>query len=349
MSREIALQNIRLQQAPRWARSDYSMEYHTSWARALTGLDSATPEGSRAFFDSLGFDFIWSSNDGLAGDWLAIGRATDMGHAEYAEAGTDRREPRTCPFTTVEEVWAFDPDAEYGLPDARQQAEAYERLMQEARQGRPGQLTTGGYYKTIISGAIQAFGWEMLLEAAADCAKFERVLDRFFRRTLFHMEAWAATSAEVVIQHDDFVWTMGPFLDPAFYRSAIIPRFAELWKPLHRAGKTVLFCSDGNFTALAEDIVAAGADGLVFEPCNDFGWMVDRFGSSVCLVGSYVDCRDMAFGSWETVRAAVDRTMAALPRCRGAIVAVGNHIPANVPDTMLDHYFPYLRERLARG
>lgn len=56
----------------------------------------------------------------------------------------------------------------------------------------------------------------------------EKVFDRFFQRTLFHMRAWARTSAEVVIQHDDFVWTSGAFMHPDIYRKAIIPRYAEL-------------------------------------------------------------------------------------------------------------------------
>ena len=41
----------------------------------------------------------------------------------------------------------------------------------------------------------------------------------------------------------------------------------------------------------------------------------------------------------------IDRTFSALRRCRGAIVAVGNHVPANIPD----RYFAALLPRLARG
>ena len=43
----------------------------------------------------------------------------------------------------------------------------------------------------------------------------------------------------------------------------LFARYAELWKPLHAAGKKVLFCSDGNFTEFAADIVAAGADVVI--------------------------------------------------------------------------------------
>lgn len=344
MSRQIALDNIRLAPASRWGRSEYSLDYHEGFAKKLAGVDLAAPGGTRAFLDALGMDFVWRTEDGLAGDWLARGRATDMGHAEYAAAGTDRHDPVACPFRSVDEAWSFDPDAEYGLPSLDDQVAAYARLDAEARRDFPGQLVTGGYYKTIVSGAIQAFGWDLLLEAAADRRKFETVLDRFFRRTLFHMRAWARTPAEVIIQHDDFVWTAGPFLEPEFYRKAIVARYAELWKPLHAAGKTVLFCSDGKFIDLAEDVVRAGADGLIFEPVNDFTAMVDRFGGSACLVGSHVDCRDLTFGHRDAVERGVRRTFDDLGRCRGAIVAVGNHLPANVDPVLLERYLALVKE-----
>ncbi|HET6487513.1 MAG TPA: uroporphyrinogen decarboxylase family protein, partial [Spirochaetia bacterium] len=148
--------------------------------------------------------------------------------------------------------------------------------------------------------------------------------------------------------HDDFVWTAGAFMNPEIYRNVIIPRFAELWKPIHRAGKKVLFCSDGNFMEFAQDIVEAGADGLIFEPCNDFGFMVERFGNSQCLVGSCVDCRDLTFNRWSKVEADIDRTFALLERCRGAIVAVGNHLPANIPDDVMTRYLAEVRARVRR-
>ena len=182
----------------------------------------------------------------------------------------------------------------------------------------------------------------MLLEAAADRDKMERVFDSFYRRTKFHMDAWAQTSVEAIIQHDDFVWTAGAFMRPEIYRSVIIPRYAELWKPLKRASKKVLFCSDGDFREFAADIVAAGADGLIFEPVMEFGEMVEKFGQTTVLVGSAVDCRDLTFGSWATVQASLDRSLALARRCRGVILATGNHLPANIPAAILEHYRAHL-------
>jgi hypothetical protein len=94
----------------------------------------------------------------------------------------------------------------------------------------------------------------------------------------------------------------------------------------------------------AEDIVQAGADGLIFEPCNDFGWMSERFGGSCCLVGSHVDCRDLTFGKWDKVRADMDRTIAAARKHGAVIFTTGNHLPGNIPEETMEKYITYFRE-----
>ena len=348
MSRDLALDTVWMRPTTRYAHTEYSLNYHTDYIREKTHLEPGTAEATRRLYELWGVDFIWSVHDGLRGNWGAYGRVTDMGHAEYAADGHDQREAGQCPFEDPEEVWAFDAVDEYGLPDFDEQVAAYEKHIQNARESFPDQLTTGGYYKTIVSGAIQTFGWDMLLLGCSEPDKMEPVFDSFFRRTLFHMECWAKTSAEVIIQHDDFVWSAGAFLHPEIYRRVIIPRYAELWKPLHAAGKKVLFCSDGNFMEFAADVVAAGADGLIFEPCNDFEFMVDNFGETTVLVGSAVDCRDLSFESWEVVRRGLDRTFELARRCKGLILAVGNHLPANIPVEMMDRYIEYLMSHWER-
>jgi len=76
--------------------------------------------------------------------------------------------------------------------------------------------------------------------------------------------------------------------------------------------------------------------------------MVDRFGQTHCLAGSFVDCRDLTFGKWPEVQADIDRTFERLKDCKGAMVAVGNHLPPNIPEAMLDRYFEYLLPKLEK-
>ena len=346
MSAQIALDTINLKPTERLAHTDYSLEYHREFVKKKTGLEPSDPDAFRKFYDTCGIDFLFGVNDGLLGAWMEekLGRATDMGHAVYAKDRSDMRGSNLCPFKEPEDVWAFDAVGEYGLPDFDEQVAAYEASIQEAREKYPNQLSTGGYYKSIVSGAIAAFGWEMLLLGASEPDKMEKVFDGFFRRTLFHMEAWAKTSAEVIIQHDDFVWGNGLFLHPDYYKNVIIARYAELWKPLHKAGKKVLFCSDGDFKKLAKDVAEAGADGFIFEPLTDFDYMIENFGQTKVLIGSHADCRDMTFGNWDKVKSDMDKTFEAAKKCKGLIFAVGNHLPANIPGDMIEKYLNYLME-----
>jgi len=347
MAREHVLQNIDLKPSSRWGHSEYSINYHREYLEKKTGLSASDPDFGKAWNRLFEIDFCFATNDGLI-DWGKAGRTTDMGHAVYATDGSDERQPAVCPFETLEDVWAFDAVEEYGLPSEADQVAAYEAIVQTRLKNNPEQFTPGGTYKTIVSGAIQSFGWDMLLLGASDPAKMEKVFDSFFRRSLFFYKCWAQTSVEAVLTHDDFVWTAGPFMHPDIYRSVIIPRYAELWKVVHDAGKRVLFCSDGNFTEFAEEIADAGANALIFEPMNDFDFMVDRLGDRCCLIGSAVDCRDLTFRNWDKASADIERTFNRLEDCRGAVVAVGNHMPANIPDDMMDAYFDAVLPRLVR-
>ncbi len=349
MSRDIGRNAVALRPNPRPAHTEYSVDhYHHGVLDAVLGPGrKGTREEQKRFRDAWDIDFSFCTNDGPVA-WGARGRVTDMGHADYAEGGTDRRNPATCPFDSPREVLEFDAVREYGLPGFDELVDYYENLYQDNQSFFENQLFTGGYYKTIISGAIQAFGWDMLLMAAADQQRFAEVLRSFGRLTLHHVKAWARTSIEVFIQHDDFVWTEGPFMDPRFYREVIIPLYADFWRVLRAAGKTVLFCSDGTYTSLMPDLAAAGAQGFIFEPTNDFARVVRNFGRTHCLVGSAVDCRTMTFYPWEKVRKEIDLTLRLAPECRGLIWAVGNHMPANIPTEIALKYMDYLRQNWGR-
>jgi len=333
MSRIIGEDTLFLRPTPRLAHTEYSMEYHTTYLQSL----------GQPLREAWEYDLNWCVHDGPIA-WESVGRVTDMGHAEYAADGHDRRDAKPCPFQDVEDVYAFDPFQEYGIPDHSELVRCFETWYQEAQAGYPEQVVTGGRYKTVVSAAIAIFGWEMLLEAAGvDPVRFARVLERLGAYSLRHAEAWAETSIVGYIQHDDMVWTSGPFLDPAFYRGVIFPLYRRMWEPLLRAGKRVLFCSDGRFDMFMEDIAACGAQGFIFEPCNDLDWICNRFGRTHVIIGSKVDCRTMAFGTWEQVKAEMDATFPLAKRCPGFVWAVGNHIPANVPDEMCDRYIRYLK------
>ncbi len=334
MSRKIALDNILLRPSERIAHTEYSLDYHKSLMERFPG---------RSLNDVFEIDFLWCVHDGPIA-WGKAGRTTDMGHAEYAADGSDQRTSKKSPFTDVEEIYEFDPVREYGLPSRRELVDLYEKWYQGMCANCPNQLATGGYYKTVVSGAIESFGWEMLLVAAADKARFAKVLERFGNYTAHYAAAWAETSIEAYIQHDDMVWTEGPFMEPEFYRKVIFPLYKKMWEPLKKAGKKILYCSDGTYDMFMKDLAECGADGFIFEPTNNLDYVVENFGKTHCIVGSKCDCRTMAFGTWEQVKAEMDATFALAKSCKGFIWAVGNHMPANISDEICLKYLDYLKK-----
>ena len=324
-------------------------EYVDNWelVRHVTRLDPRDPdlraEAYRRFYKALDFDLLWNTNDGPI-PWEKRGRSTDMGHAEYVEDASDYRAPKPSPFVTVEDVYAFDAAAEYGLPDFEDLVEYYEGVYRGGQVRYPGLVFTGGYYKSIVSGCIQAFGWEMfLLSVGIDARAFDRVLEGIFQLSLHHYRAWAKTSIETFICHDDFVWTQGAIFHPDWYRRFVFPRYEKLWAVLKQAGKKVLFCSDGDFTEFVDDVARAGADGFIFEPATSLERIVASYGKTHVIVGN-ADCRILTYGSREEIRAEVERCARLGRECPGYFFAVGNHIPIEVPLDNLLYYFDLCRE-----
>ncbi len=340
MSYEIGFAALNLEPTPRLAHTEYCS--HAALKRKVTGISKPGVKQDRAFMRTWDIDLIWSTNDGPV-PWEERGRTTDMGHAEFLEHGADWREARDCPFSDPEEVLQFDAVAEYGLLDLEELTSYYRTSYAEQCAAFPDQVNMGGYYRTLVSGAIAAFGWEMLLQAAAYPDRFARVLDTIYQQSLHHYTAWAQTPIDFFMCHDDMVWSQGPFMRPAFYRAEIFPRYRALWQVLHDAGKKVIFTSDGDLTLFVDDLVEAGADVLCFEPMTDLGPVVERFGDTVAIISSKVDARTLTFGTYADIEREIDATLELAPHCRGLVFAVGNHIPTNVPIENALHYIDYLR------
>jgi uroporphyrinogen-III decarboxylase len=341
MSYAIGIDALNLIPRERLAR----VEYNDNWeiVRHVTGKDPRNEhEATRLFNDWSKMDFCWVVNEGPA-PWSQRGRVTDMGHASYVEDGSDFRAPAVSPFDSSADVLAFDAVAEYGFTPSDELTAFYEAFHQQTRRENPDQVVTGGYYNTLVSGAIEVFGWHRLLEAAGDDPdRFgDKVLGSIFEQTMHHARAWANTSIEYYMCHDDMVWTSGAFIRPAFYRTYIFPRYKELWKMLHDAGKKVLFTSDGLYDLFMDDIVEAGADGLIFEPVNDLETIVSKYGQSHSLFGG-VDCRTLTFKSIPEIEEEVRDKAALALKCPGFFFGCGNHFPWNIPLENGLAYFGFL-------
>jgi hypothetical protein len=335
MSFEDGWAAIHLQMPARVPRTEYSAEGHWELIRAVTGIQVAPddpPEvrerASDAFVRAWDYDFFWNI---LVHRQVFGDLRTDMGHAEYAAGGADRRDTVSCPFKAPEEVLAFDPAEAYGPVDEAEWKAKFEQHYCQACERRPTGVNMTGVYVTLISGLIEIFGWEMLLTAAGlDADGFGEVANRYARWAQPFFNALAAADVPVVMVHDDIVWTSGPIFRPDWYRRYVFPHYRRYFAPLRDAGRRIAYTSDGNYTAFLDDIADAGVHGFVMEPTTDMAYVAERYGRTHFFIGN-ADTRVLLSGTKDQIRAEVERCMAVGKGCPGFFLAVGNHIPANTP------------------
>ncbi len=326
---------INLDMPARVPRTEYSAERHWDLVNTVTDIEvgvESPPEvqsgAGLAFMRAWNYDVFWST---LIGDDEFGDMRTDMGHAEYAAGGVDRRDTISCPFTTPEEVLNFDPWETFGKQDHSTLVRRFEKHYRANCQRHDFGVNMTGTYVTLISGFIAIFGWDMLLLAAGtDLKRFGDLANRYASWMQQYYDALAEAQVPVVMIHDDFVWASGAIFRPAWYREYVFPNYKKYFAPLIESGKKVLFTSDGNYTRFVDDLAAAGVHGFAMEPMTDIAYIVEKYGQTHVIIGN-ADTRILLSGTKAEIRAEVERCLSLGRKCPGYILSVGNHIPANTP------------------
>ncbi len=316
-------------------RTEFSATEHWPLIKAVTGMevDQGSTLGERAragaeFMKAWDFGLIWNT---LVFNQYYRGRVTNMGHGQWLSGGADKDDQVHCPFTSPEEVLAYDPMDENGLYEQERLINDFKGHYDLFRNYYPDAVNMSGTYVSLFSGMINIFGWEMLLLAGGtDMEGFGRVVQRYEKWISQFFIAFAETDIPVMMVHDDITWASGPVFRPAWYREYIFPAYKRLWAPVIEAGKKLIFTSDGDYTMFMPDIVDCGAHCLVMEPLTDMAAFAEQYGQTHSFIGN-ADTRVLLLGSKEEIRAEVERCIKIGKNCPGFIMAVGNHIPVNTP------------------
>jgi hypothetical protein len=337
MSYEDGWAALNLEMPRRVPRTEYSAAQHWELVARVTGIDvsfdsskEVQQKASRAFAspDHWNFDLQWSTL--ISRRDLGENR-TSMGHAVYADGGTDYNDDIRARFATPEEALAFDPMESLDKPDHGATVRRFEDHYRANCAATPEAVNMTGIYITCISGLIELFGWDMLLLAAGtDPDAFGRLTNRYAEWIGRYYDALADADVPVVMVHDDIVWTSGAFIHPDWYRRFVFPNYKRYFAPLIESGKKILFTSDGNYDEFVDDIADCGVHGFIMEPLTDMAAIAERYGESHVIVGN-ADTRILLSGDRAAIRAEVERCMAIGKDCPGFFMAVGNHIPSNTP------------------
>lgn len=334
-------------------RTEYSASrlFH-SLQKAVTGID-VTPDSDQATKDRATGEFEKAWDYGIS--WavhthaqIFKGHRTTMGHAVYTEGGSDYRNEVKSPFKDSDDVLNLDFMETYGVKEKSILVNEYNQHYKSNCILHPHSVNMTGIYVSLVSGLIDCFGWQLMLEAMGDdMDMFGDMTDRYAQWIQHWFNALAESDSPVVMVHDDIVWGTGPFANPTWYREHVFPNYEKLLDPLKKAGKKILYTCDGNFDFFLDDIVACGVDGLVMEPGTDMGIIAKKYGQKLSFVGN-ADCRVLTHGTNEEIKAEVKRCIDIGRDCPGFIMAVGNHIPPNVPIEKAIYYNDVFQEMAYR-
>ena len=335
MSYERGMAALNLQMTNTVPRTEYSAEGHWDLIRAVTGMEVSVEspseiqsQASAAFVKAWNYDFMWATTigGGVFGDIR-----TSMGHAVYAAGGVDYSDDIGSFFEGPEDVLCFDPWELLPAWDKEDILNLYEGQYKNSCQRWPDCVNMTGVYVTMVSGLIDLFGWDLLLTAAGlDPQGFGEVANRYSSWIQQFFDVLAESSSPVVMVHDDTVWNEGAIFHPDWYRQYVFPNIKRQVAPLVKAGKIILFTSDGNYTEFIDDIADCGVNGFVMEPTTDMQYIADKYGKTHSFVGN-ADTRILLSGTKEDIRAEVQRCMDIGKDYPGFFMAVGNQIPANTP------------------
>jgi len=200
-------------------RTEYSAEFHWPLIEAvtgITGLDGANAatraKASRQFTEAWDYALIWSTL--ISAEEFGPTR-TRMGHAVYMAQGEDWDANVSTPFLSPEDVLAFRPKE--GLPavDHTQTRRRFEEHYRQNRLNWPAAVNMTGVYVTCVSGLIDLFGWDLLLEAHGDDpVRMGELTNEYCEWLSPYFRALADSNVPVVMVHDDLVWSSGPIFHP---------------------------------------------------------------------------------------------------------------------------------------
>ena len=305
MSYKNGMAALNLEMTPQVPRTEYSAAEHWNLVKAVTGIDvaassdDAVKQSARsAFVKAWDYGLEW--NTSIYSSEFGETRSR-MGHAVYADSGTDYDSQTYQLFDDPEDVFTFDFYEAFGKRDENTLVNRFNESYDSMVLKCPDTVNMAGIYISCMSGLIDLLGWDTLLAAAGlDDKLFGEFTNRYARWIEQYFIALAKCKSEVVMIHDDIVWISGAFLHPAWYRRFIFPNYKRLFAPLHEAGKKILFTSDGNYTEFIDDIADCGVNGFVMEPDTDMAYIAEKYGKTHSFVGN-ADTRILLTGTKDDI------------------------------------------------
>ena len=166
----------------------------------------------------------------------------------------------------------------YSMPPvAEPTGEALAKAQEAGRQRRQRYYQVGGCGDLFTRMHCLRRFEDVLMDVQDDTAEINRLADRLMERSMAEVRWWLAVGVDAISVGDDFGTRDACFFSRRRFREFFLPRYKEIFVPVKKAGKKVLFHCCGQVWDILEDFREMGIDCIWPQlPCYDMQALAKR-------------------------------------------------------------------------
>ena len=160
----------------------------------------------------------------------------------------------------------------------------------------------------------------------------QKLIENVFNFQIKIVKRFIETGVDIIVEGDDLADSKGPFFSPKILKKFFFPYIKKFIHECDLHKIPVMKHSDGNLSAIMDDLIELGIDGLhPIEPSvMDLAQVKQQYGKKIFLRGN-VDCiHTLPYGSEAEVRQDVRRCIDAAAKDGGFILSDSNSLHSNV-------------------
>lgn len=207
-------------------------------------------------------------------------------------------------------------------------------VLNEVKQYMPPKMkalvTVDGIYTPIWLLMGGEFFYRSLIRNPAFVSRmFERVGEMQYRLI---EKILSYDSVGTLRSNDDIAYNSGTLISPGHLRQYVFPWLKKVSALCRQKDIPLIFHSDGNLTAVIDDLIDAGVNGLhpIQPNAMDINFLKKKYGDRLCLLGN-IDMDIMTRGKEKDVAALVIRNLKNIAPGGGYLVGASNSVPEYIP------------------
>ncbi|MCB9850725.1 MAG: methyltransferase [Phycisphaerales bacterium] len=176
----------------------------------------------------------------------------------------------------------------------------------------------------------------LFLDLAMQPAELFKMRDLVHEFNLAWAEAWCKTPIDCLFLADDWGTQQSLLISPNMWRELFKPMYAEYLDIAKKAGKYVYMHSDGEISAILDDLIEIGVTAINAQvTCMDFDKLRERFAGRITFWGQMDRQRMLCFGNTDDAKRDVQQFYDNLRGPGGGNIVAQMHIeptakPANI-------------------